>query len=82
MGMGDVKLMAMLGIFLGEWPHIAVILLTASILGSLVGIVLILARGKKLGSAIPFGPFLSIGGLLTLLCGDIIWSWYMRMTGL
>ena len=82
MGIGDVKLMAMLGIYLGAWPHLSIILISASLLGSIVGVILIFARGKKMDSAIPFGPFLSIGGLLSLLYGDAIWIWYMRISGL
>ena len=82
MGIGDVKLMAMLGIYLGAWPHLAIILISASLLGSIIGVILIITRGKKMDSAIPFGPFLSIGGLLSLLYGEVIWTWYMRISGL
>ncbi|MFC1713138.1 prepilin peptidase [Candidatus Poribacteria bacterium] len=76
MGVGDVKLMAMIGIFLGPWPHLAMTLLAASIFGTIVGIILMMARKKKMDSAIPFGPFLAIGALLSLLYGEAIWSWY------
>jgi leader peptidase (prepilin peptidase)/N-methyltransferase len=82
MGMGDVKLMAMIGIYLGWWPHIPITLIAASLFGSIVGIALILVRKKKMESAIPFGPFLAIGALLSLLYGNIILAWYRNLTGL
>ncbi len=82
MGIGDVKLMAMIGIFLGPWPHLVMTLLAASIFGTIVGIILMMARKKKMDSAIPFGPFLAIGALLSLLYGEAIWSWYQNITGL
>jgi leader peptidase (prepilin peptidase) / N-methyltransferase len=82
MGIGDVKLMAMIGIFLGPWPHLAITLMAASIFGTIVGVILIIARGKKMDSAIPFGPFLAIGALLSLLYGEAMWTWYQHITGL
>jgi len=82
MGGGDVKLMAMIGIYLGWWPHLAITLLAASLVGSIVGGSLILFRKKKMGSQIPFGPFLAIGALLSLLYGDLIWAWYHNLMGL
>lgn len=82
MGMGDVKLMGMIGMYIGSWPHLPITLITASVVGSIVGVTLILFRGKKMDSAIPFGPFLAIGALLSLLYGEAIWSWYQHITGL
>jgi leader peptidase (prepilin peptidase)/N-methyltransferase len=82
MGGGDVKLMGMIGIYLGWWPHIPITLVAASFLGSIIGIALILVRRKKMQSAIPFGPFLAIGALLSLLCGEAIWAWYQGLMGL
>ncbi len=82
MGGGDVKLMAMIGIYLGWWPHIPITLISASIMGSIVGIVLIIASRKKMGSRIPFGPFLAIGAILSLLCGETLWIWYHNLIGL
>ena len=82
MGMGDVKLMAMIGIFLGPWPHLAITLMAASVLGTIVGVVLMIARRKKMDSAIPFGPFLAMGALLSLSYGEAIWLWYQHLTGL
>jgi len=82
MGGGDVKLMAMIGIYLGWWPHIPITLIAASLLGSIVGVSLILVRRKEMESAIPFGPFLAIGALLSLLYGEKLWAWYRNLTGL
>jgi len=82
MGGGDVKLMAMIGIYLGWWPHILITLIAASLFGSIVGVSLILVRRKKMGSAIPFGPFLALGALLSLLYGEKLWAWYRHLTGL
>ena len=82
MGAGDVKLMAMIGIYLGWWPHIPLTLLAASVFGSVVGIALILFREKKMDTAVPFGPFLAIGALLSLLYGKTLWTWYQHLMGL
>lgn len=76
MGGGDIKLMAMIGMYLGWWPHILVTLVAASFAGSVVGIALIIVHRKKMESAIPFGPFLAAGALLSMLYGEQIWQWY------
>lgn len=77
MGGGDVKMLAMIGAFLG-WQGVLVTLLVASLLGSVIGTALMLARGGDRRLAIPFGPFLSLGALITLLWGDRIVAWYMN----
>ena len=69
MGLGDVKLMAMLGAFLGVHPALLFILFVSSMLGSVVGITLMVVRGRDLQHAIPFGPFLATGAVLYLLWG-------------
>ena len=69
MGMGDVKLLAMIGAFLGI-ESILYVLLVSSLAGSLAGAALLLARGKADGTmAIPYGPFLSLGAVLYGLTG-------------
>jgi leader peptidase (prepilin peptidase)/N-methyltransferase len=77
MGMGDVKLAAILGLFLG-WD-VAVALLVALVSGTLVGIVVIARKGGAEGrkTAIPFGPFLALGGVVALLAGPAIVDWYL-----
>ncbi len=78
MGMGDVKLVFPLGLVLG-WPNILVTLFAAFISGSIIGIALIVARGKKSARTIPFGPFLVFGTTLGLLFGDPIVRWYVTL---
>jgi leader peptidase (prepilin peptidase)/N-methyltransferase len=77
MGMGDVKLAGMLGLFLGR--EVAVALLVALVAGMLVGIVVMARRGVEEGrkTAIPFGPFLALGGIVGVLAGPAIVDWYL-----
>jgi len=78
MGFGDVKLVAVLGLFLG--PSVAVALLIALSCGVLVGGVIVrrlgLAAGRK--QAVPFGPFLALGGVVAVLVGDPIFDAYLK----
>jgi leader peptidase (prepilin peptidase)/N-methyltransferase len=77
MGMGDVKLAGMLGLFLGS--AVAPALLVALLTGTLVGAAIIAAKGgdgRK--TAIPFGPFLALGGVVGLFAGAPIVSWYLE----
>ena len=69
MGLGDVKLMSMLGAFLGVHPALLFILFVSSFLGSVIGLSLMFVRGKDLKHAIPFGPFLSGAAVLYLIWG-------------
>ena len=78
MGGGDVKLAFLMGLLLG-WPIILLSLFSSFILGSLVGIFLILIGKKKMGSAIPFGPFLIIGTFMGLFWGEKIIKWYLNL---
>lgn len=77
MGMGDVKLAGMLGLFLGR--EVAFALLVALVAGTLVGAVVMARRGAREGrkTAIPFGPFLALGGVVALLAGPAIVDWYL-----
>ncbi len=79
MGFGDVKLLAMLGAFLG-WTAIFPIIFLGSILGTLVGVPLMLFKKANSQLAIPFGPFLSLGALLHVFFIDII-DPYLRWYG-
>jgi len=72
MGFGDVKLLAMIGAFLGAIPAVPFVVLISSILGSAVGILLIITRGRGLRAQVPFGPFLALGALVYLFFGDVI----------
>ncbi len=78
MGGGDIKLMAMMGSFLGWQAALGTIFL-ASLMGSIGGlsIVIIQKRKKGLKSAIPFGPYLSLAGIIVFFYGDLLWHWYL-----
>ncbi|HET9154195.1 MAG TPA: prepilin peptidase [Solirubrobacterales bacterium] len=76
MGLGDVKLAAVMGLFLGR--NVAPALLIALIAGSVVGLSLIAREGAAARKkAIPFGPFLALGALVGLLAGNELVSWYL-----
>jgi leader peptidase (prepilin peptidase) / N-methyltransferase len=76
MGMGDVKLAATMGLFLGR--DVAPAILVALLAGSLVGLALIARHGAAARKrAIPFGPFLALGGLVGLFAGDEMVDWYL-----
>ena len=73
--MGDVKLTAMMGLYLGS--SIAPALLIGFASGSVLGVALIARHGSEARrQAVPFGPFLALGGLLALLVGPEIVDWY------
>jgi leader peptidase (prepilin peptidase)/N-methyltransferase len=76
MGGGDIKLLAMIGAFLG-WQGVLVTLLLASLVGSIVGTAWMVARGGDRRLAIPFGPFLAVGALIALFWGEKIVAWYI-----
>ena len=76
MGGGDVKLAAMIGAFLG-WRYILISLFLGFFLGALAGIILILSKIKSREDAVPFGPFIVLGSLITLLWGEKILIWYL-----
>jgi leader peptidase (prepilin peptidase)/N-methyltransferase len=76
MGFGDVKMMLMVGAFLG-WRLTFLTILIASLTGSLAGIAVMFRRGQRnLQMMLPFGIFLGIGSLLSLLFGPRIIAWY------
>jgi leader peptidase (prepilin peptidase) / N-methyltransferase len=76
MGLGDVKLAAVMGLYLGR--AVAPALLIAFAAGALVGLALIARDGAAARKrAIPFGPFLALGGFVGLLAGEEIVSWYL-----
>lgn len=76
MGLGDVKLVAVMGLFLGR--DVAPAMLIALLAGSLVGLALIARHGAAARKrAIPFGPFLAFGGVVALLVGNQLVDWYL-----
>lgn len=78
MGGGDVKLGGFIGLMLG-FPLALAAIVSSFILGALFSIFLIIAGKKHFGQAIPFGPFLVLGSLISLFWGNQIWEWYLRL---
>jgi len=78
MGMGDVKLAAVLGLFLGR--SVGVAMLVALVAGTLVGVAIMVRKGTAQGrkTAVPFGPFLALGGVVALLAGAPVVTWYLH----
>ncbi|MGA2462962.1 MAG: prepilin peptidase [Thermodesulfobacteriota bacterium] len=80
MGGGDVKLLAMIGAFLG-WDAVILTILLSSLIGSITGIIIMVLKGKDFKYAIPFGPFLSLGAVIALFYKNEIISWYLQFRG-
>lgn len=78
LGGGDIKLLAWIGAVLG-WMSIPYVILVASILGSVVGLLVALKKGTSLKTVIPFGPFLSLAAISYVFGGNIIALWYLRL---
>ena len=76
MGYGDFKLLAAIGAWFG-WQLLPAVILLSSVLGAVIGIGMILFRGKSGGTAIPFGPFLALGGIAALFFGQQLASFYL-----
>jgi len=76
MGWGDVKLAALIGLATG-FPLVFMALIIGSIIGSVVAVFFLIAKKKGRKETIPFGPFLSMGTLITLLWGNEILAWYL-----
>jgi leader peptidase (prepilin peptidase)/N-methyltransferase len=78
MGGGDVKLMGMVGSFLG-WKGALLTIMLGALAGSVVGITLILLKRHKMDKVIPFGPFLAVGAVVAMFYGYDIVSWYLGL---
>jgi leader peptidase (prepilin peptidase)/N-methyltransferase len=76
MGMGDVKMLAMIGAFLG-WPLMIVTLVLASFIGSIVGVAILASGRGGMKAALPFGTFLAIGAIAAAVVGDPLLQWYL-----
>lgn len=76
LGMGDVKLLGMIGAFLG-WQLVLLTLIVASFAGSLVGVALIASGRGNMKLALPFGTFLAVGAVFAATWGDPIVEWYV-----
>ncbi|TAN43116.1 MAG: prepilin peptidase [Nitrospirae bacterium] len=78
MGGGDIKMMAMVGALTG-WKAVLLTTFIGSLTGSVIGIFLMVFRGKGRKTKIPFGPFLAFGSLVTLFFGQEILMWYLYL---
>jgi len=78
MGLGDVKLAFLMGLFLG-FPNILVALFLAFFIGAIIGIGLIISGKRTLKSEVPFGPFLITGTFIALFWGNQITNWYLSL---
>ncbi|MBC8018963.1 MAG: prepilin peptidase [Verrucomicrobia bacterium] len=78
MGGGDIKLLAMMGAFLG-WKSIPFIIFSSSLVGSVVGITIMLVQKKDSKLAIPFGPYLAFGAVLYIFYGRQLIHWYLNV---
>lgn len=76
MGYGDFKLLAAIGAWFG-WQLLPAVILLSSVVGSVIGIGLILLKGKTRQTAIPFGPFLALGGIAALFYGQTLAAYYL-----
>jgi len=81
MGYGDFKLLALFGAWLG-WQYLPLIILLSSLVGAIIGLLMILILGRDKNIPIPFGPYLAIAGWIALLWGDKINSLYLTSVGL
>ncbi|MBI3595966.1 MAG: prepilin peptidase [Nitrospirae bacterium] len=78
MGGGDIKLIAMIGAFLG-WKQALLTIFIGALAGSVIGLFLMTFKGKSRKYPVPFGPFLSLGAVVSLFAGPAIWSWYQHL---
>ena len=81
MGGGDIKLIAMLGAFLG-WKSLLFILILSSFLGAITGVSIMIIHGKDLKYAVPFGPFLSIAAVAYIFFGDYFMNFLILRHGI
>jgi leader peptidase (prepilin peptidase)/N-methyltransferase len=76
MGYGDFKLLGAIGAWFG-WQLLPAVILLSSLVGAVIGIGMIMFKGKSGGTAIPFGPFLALGGIAALFFGKQLASFYL-----
>ena len=78
MGLGDVKMLAMIGAFLG-WKQVWVVLFLASLTGAIGGITILSLRGRSMASRIPFGTYLAVAAFVASLFGESLVTWYVGL---
>lgn len=80
MGYGDFKLLAMLGAW-GGWQILPLTILLSSLVGAVLGMIMLRLRNQETSTPIPFGPYLAIAGWIALLWGDQITGTYLQFVG-
>ena len=80
MGHGDFKLLAMLGAW-GGWQILPLTILLSSLVGAVLGLIMLRLRNAETSTPIPFGPYLAIAGWIALLWGDQITASYLQLAG-
>jgi len=78
MGWGDVKLAGLIGLATG-FPLVFLSVIMAAILGGMVAVVMVITKKRQRRQTIPFGPFLAVAAMITLLWGSNILEWYLRL---
>ncbi len=81
MGFGDFKLLAVFGALLG-WQQLPLIILLSSLVGAVIGTLLLSLQGKDKNNAIPFGPYIAAAGFIAMLWGDQITAAYLATLGM
>ncbi len=81
MGYGDFKLLALLGAWLG-WQYLPLIILLSSLVGAVIGVLMIVFRQHDVTKPIPFGPYLAAAGWLALIWGNDLNDFYLNFVGL
>ncbi|MES2308235.1 MAG: prepilin peptidase [Verrucomicrobiota bacterium] len=77
MGLGDVKLLAAIGAFFGPWGA-AFVLAASSVIGSVVGLAIIIQKRRAMGLRMPYGPFISVAAVIWMMGGDVWMSRYIN----
>jgi leader peptidase (prepilin peptidase)/N-methyltransferase len=81
MGFGDFKLFAALGAWLG-WKLLPLVILLSAATGAVLGILMIVLRGRDRSAPMPFGPYLAAAGWIAMMYGDVLVNGYLRVSGL
>jgi len=81
MGYGDFKLLALIGAW-GGWQILPLTLILSSVLGAVIGLIMLRAKGLAASTPIPFGPYLAIAGWIALLWGGQITASYLKFSGM
>ena len=78
MGLGDVKFMAAIGAFIG-WAGVIFSLAVSSLIGSIVGVTLVVLQKRALSSRLPYGPYIAIAAAIWIFAGHDVVAWYRHL---